>query len=77
VLLSIYLALFNLLPVPPLDGSKLLLAARIPIAFYRELARAGFLVLVVLMVATSLGSYLVLWSDLAAEAIFRALTAVI
>ena len=31
VLLSIYLALFNLLPVPPLDGSKLLLAARIPI----------------------------------------------
>jgi Zn-dependent protease len=77
VLLSLYLALFNLLPVPPLDGSKLLLAARIPIAFYRELARAGFLVLVVLMVATSLGSYLVLWSDLAAEAIFRALTAVI
>ena len=76
VLLSIYLALFNLLPVPPLDGSKLLLASRIPITLYRELARAGFLVLVVLMVATSLGSYLSLWSVLAAKAIFRALAAV-
>src|SRR5215471_4044565 len=30
VQLSLYLGLFNLLPVPPLDGSKLLLAARIP-----------------------------------------------
>ncbi|MFY9728126.1 MAG: site-2 protease family protein [Bryobacteraceae bacterium] len=77
VLLSLYLALFNLLPVPPLDGSKLLLAARIPIALYREIARAGFLLLVVLMVATSLGSYLSLWSEQAAEAIFRALAVVI
>jgi len=77
VLLSIYLALFNLLPVPPLDGSKLLLAARIPIAIYHELARAGFLLLVVLMVATSLGRYLSLWSVLAADAIFRALAVVL
>jgi len=76
VLLSLYLALFNLLPVPPLDGSKLLLAARIPIVLYRELARAGFLVLVMLMVATPLGSYLGLWSELAARAIFRAIAAV-
>jgi len=73
VLLSLYLALFNLLPVPPLDGSKLLLAARIPVVIYRELARAGFLVLIVLMVATSLGSYLSLWSVMAARAIFHAL----
>ena len=41
--LSIYLAIFNLLPVPPLDGSKLLLAARIPWSIYDELARFGFL----------------------------------
>jgi len=75
VVLSLYLALFNLLPVPPLDGSKLLLAARIPIAIYRELARAGFLVLIVLMVATPLGTYLDLWSALAARAIFRTLGA--
>ena len=73
VLLSLYLALFNLLPVPPLDGSKLLLAARLPLILYRELARAGFLVLVVLMVATPLGTYLSLWSISAAQAIFRAL----
>src|SRR5215813_4535836 len=31
VQLSLYLGLFNLLPVPPLDGSKLLLAARVPV----------------------------------------------
>jgi Zn-dependent protease len=30
VRLSLYLAIFNLLPVPPLDGSKLLLAAKVP-----------------------------------------------
>jgi len=77
VLLSIYLALFNLLPVPPLDGSKLLLAARIPIAIYNEIARAGFLVLVVLMMETPLGSYLSLCADLAASTIFRALAAVL
>ncbi|MDX1983239.1 MAG: site-2 protease family protein, partial [Bryobacteraceae bacterium] len=29
--LSMYLAFFNLLPVPPLDGSKLLIAARLPL----------------------------------------------
>src|SRR5262245_12831838 len=39
--LSLYLAIFNMLPVPPLDGSKLLLAARIPIFIYRELAQFG------------------------------------
>lgn len=76
VLLSLYLALFNLLPMPPLDGSKLLLAARIPLTIYREIARAGFLALIVLMAATPLGSYLGLWSALAAQAIFRALGAV-
>lgn len=58
VYLSIYLALFNLLPVPPLDGSKLLLLVRAPMAVYYELARAGFLVILVLMTATPLGSWL-------------------
>ena len=36
---SLYLTLFNMLPIPPLDGSKLLLAARVPIRVYVELAR--------------------------------------
>jgi len=31
VFLSIYLALFNLIPLPPLDGSKVLLAAGFPV----------------------------------------------
>lgn len=62
VYLSLYLALFNLLPVPPLDGSKLLLAARIPLAIYHEVARFGFLALVVAMSATDLGRWLSLLS---------------
>jgi Zn-dependent protease len=58
VRLSLYLAIFNLLPVPPLDGSKLLLAARIPYVVYAELARFGFLLLIVLLSATSLGIWM-------------------
>ncbi|MFN7997374.1 MAG: site-2 protease family protein [Bryobacteraceae bacterium] len=60
--LSIYLALFNLLPVPPLDGSKLLLAARIPAAIYNELARAGFLLLIVAVSVSGLGRWMSLVS---------------
>jgi Zn-dependent protease len=56
--LSVYLAVFNMLPVPPLDGSKLLIAARFPIAVYNELARFGFVLLIVGLSATKLGYYL-------------------
>jgi Zn-dependent protease len=56
--LSLYLAIFNLLPVPPLDGSKLLLAARVPVFIYRELAQFGFLLLIAAMVATDLGYWM-------------------
>ena len=69
VMLSLYLAIFNMLPIPPLDGSKLLLAARIPVAFYQELARAGFLILIVLISATHLGYYMNEWAYLGARAI--------
>lgn len=62
VRLSLYLAIFNLLPVPPLDGSKLLLAARIPIRVYVEIARAGFLVLLVIIAATPVGRWMSLAS---------------
>ena len=61
--LSLYLGLFNLLPVPPLDGSKILLALRIPAVIYQEIARAGFLVLIVLITATSLGRWMANWSS--------------
>ncbi len=56
--LSLYLAIFNLLPVPPLDGSKLLLAMRLPVKFYEELARFGFLLILVAMTATGLGRWM-------------------
>ncbi len=56
--LSLYLAIFNLLPVPPLDGSKLLLAARLPVRFYEELARFGFLLILVAMTGTGLGRWM-------------------
>jgi Zn-dependent protease len=73
--LSLYLALFNLLSVPPLDGSKLLLAARVPIAIYNELARFGFMLLVVAVSVSDLGRWMNEWSWLGARGIlmlFRA-----
>ena len=60
--LSLYLAIFNMLPVPPLDGSKLLLAARVPAAVYNELARFGFILLMVAMSVTPLGVWMSAWS---------------
>jgi Zn-dependent protease len=62
VYLSIYLALFNMIPVPPLDGSKLLLAARIPAAVYNELARFGLILLIVAISVSDLGLWLGQWS---------------
>ena len=60
--LSLYLALFNMIPIPPLDGSKLLLAARLPVQVYSMVARYGFLVLILLMVRTNIGYTLSAWS---------------
>lgn len=73
VFLSLYLALFNLLPVPPLDGSKLLLAARIPTMVYVELARFGFLLLIVAVSFSDFGRWLGEWSYLGTQAIFSIL----
>ena len=70
VTLSLYLALFNLLPVPPLDGSKLLLALRVPRFIYNELSRAGLLVLILAMTATPLGRWIYVLSYQGTEGIF-------
>jgi hypothetical protein len=59
--------------VPPLDGSKLLLAAKVPYVVYVELARFGLLLLLVLLTATSLGRFMSLWSLQGTELIFRML----
>lgn len=69
--LSVYLALFNMLPVPPLDGSKLLIAARVPVFIYEELARFGFLLLILAISLTSLGRYLAIWTNSITDFIFR------
>jgi len=71
VRLSLYLAIFNLLPVPPLDGSKFLLAARIPYFIYAELSRFGFVLLIVALSVTGLGVWMSTWSYEAAAFIFR------
>jgi Zn-dependent protease len=73
VYLSLYLAIFNLLPVPPLDGSKLLLAARVPMVVYRELMQFGFVLLIVAVSFSDLGRWLSDWSYLGAQAIFSVL----
>ena len=70
VRLSLYLAIINMLPVPPLDGSKLLLAARIPMVVYMELARFGFMLLIVVVSVTRLGVMMSEWSYAGAHAIF-------
>jgi hypothetical protein len=40
----------------------MLLALRVPAVIYQEIARAGFLVLMVLIVATNVGLYMSAWS---------------
>jgi Zn-dependent protease len=73
VRLSLYLAIFNMLPIPPLDGSKLLLAARIPMSIYREIARGGFMLLILAIGFSDIGRWMSQWSDAGARAIIGAL----
>jgi Zn-dependent protease len=73
VVLSLYLAILNMLPIPPLDGSKLLLAARVPMVIYQELARAGFLLLLLAVSVTNLGTWMSQWAIRGAVGIFSAL----
>jgi Zn-dependent protease len=60
--LSLYLGILNMIPIPPLDGSKLLLAARIPLFIYREVAQYGFLLLLLLVSYTNIGHQMSAWS---------------
>jgi Zn-dependent protease len=69
--LSLYLAIFNLLPVPPLDGSKLLLAMRVPIVVYQEIARFGFMAMIILVSYYGVGRWMAQWSETGARAIFQ------
>ena len=71
VRLSLYLAIFNMLPVPPLDGSKLLLAANVPHIVYDELARFGFVLLILAMSMSDLGFWMAQWSWRGTQEIFN------
>lgn len=53
VVINILLAIFNLLPIPPLDGSKILLS-QLPLKWaqgYQKLEQYGFLLLLVLLMS--------------------------
>jgi Zn-dependent protease len=69
--LSVYLAVFNLLPVPPLDGSKMLIALRFPRVIYLELARFGFVLLILLFSLTRFGVWISAFSDSVLSLMFR------
>lgn len=56
--LTLFLAIFNLMPVPPLDGSKILLALNVPAVVFQELARMGLMILILAMAFTPLGSWM-------------------
>jgi Zn-dependent protease len=44
--INLVLAFFNLLPIPPLDGSKILLT-KIPLEIYRYLEIYGFIFIII------------------------------
>src|ERR1700678_1831568 len=70
VQLSLYMAIFHMLPIPPLDGSKLLLAGRIAMSIYRQLTPIGILLLVLIIGTSGLGRWMAEWNELGARAIF-------
>jgi Zn-dependent protease len=56
--LSLYLAFFNLVPVPPLDGSRIWLLSPSLQPVYETLGRFGFLGIMLLFYMTNLGGWL-------------------
>ncbi len=58
ILINVYLALFNLLPIPPLDGSKILMSflSDTHLGIYRQLERYAPLILIGLIVTGVLGT---------------------
>lgn len=74
IFINLLLAFFNLIPIPPLDGSHVLyhlLPPRLG-ARYRELGRYGFLVLVALLFFAPGAFTVLLWPVSALQSLVRA-----
>ncbi len=59
IVIDIYLALFNLIPVPPLDGSQILAGLLRRSDFVYTLQRFGFIILIVLIFTGVVGAVLI------------------
>ncbi len=57
IMINIYLALFNLIPIPPLDGSKILISflSEANLGLYRQIERFAPLILIALVFTGILG----------------------
>ncbi|AHE67662.1 site-2 protease family protein [Legionella oakridgensis] len=67
IIINLILAFFNLLPVPPLDGSRIVACVLSPAqaAVYLRLERFGFLIMLILLITGILGwllNPLLIWS---------------
>lgn len=59
IIINIFLALFNLIPVPPLDGSQILAGLLRNSAFVYNLQRYGYVILILLIFTGVVGRVLV------------------
>ena len=74
IILNIFLMVFNLLPIPPLDGSKVWHLILSDESYYTLEQMGPFILLAVLIFSYSAGGFLINFIASAAEAIVRIIT---
>ncbi|MBR3593972.1 MAG: site-2 protease family protein [Clostridia bacterium] len=73
ILLNIYIGLFNLIPIPPLDGSRIL-SAVLPNKYYFQLMqyeRYSFILFVIVFFVLDVGEYLAVMANNIVDIFFR------